>query len=279
MKIVSVITKDGLELYGMMNDINHSKAMFLHTHGTGSSFYMEGYEQEIMEVLGLKNIDSLFVNNRGAYLLEAWQQSGAAVEKFEDSVFDIDAWIKFALDNGYESIILSGHSLGSEKVAYYSKNGNYKNKVTKLFLLGFSDSFGSQERYLKKNDFDFMEEANNLVEQSFGQRLLSSGLPVHSGEIPMSAQSYIDFYGSDNKFKQALPFASGNLEHLKDITIPVIGIIGDDEHEEWTIVPIDVAMNLLKDTLLDFTGYKLVNCSHTFTNHHKELSSIISKHI
>lgn len=279
MKIVSVVTKDNITLHGMINNKNHSKSIFLHTHGTGSSFYMEGFEEKVMNSLAEKNIDSLFVNNRGAYLREAWQPTGAGTEKFEDSVLDIDAWISFAIDEGYDEIILSGHSLGSEKITYYMQFGEFKDKIIKLFLLGFSDTYGSQKRYENILGINYTDEAKELVSKNLGEVFLANSSNVHSGELPVSAMTYLDFYKEDSKFFKALPFHSKNLSHLNSIKIAVVGIIGDKESEEWTIVRIDEAMDLLNKNLSSFKGYKILDCGHIFENKHEELADIILNNI
>ncbi len=48
---------------------------------------------------------------------------------------DISAWLKFLLDEGYQEIILQGHSLGTIKVVRYLFEGEYKDKISKLILL------------------------------------------------------------------------------------------------------------------------------------------------
>lgn len=279
MKIVSVITKDNITLHGVINDKNRSNSIFLHTHGTGSSFYMEGFEDVIMGSLAEKCVDSLFVNNRGAYLLEAWQPTGAGVERFEDSILDINAWINFAVNEGYSEIILSGHSLGSEKVAYYMQFGEFKNKIVRLFLLGFSDTYGSQKRYENRLSVNYTDEAKELVSKNLGNVFLANGSNTHSGELPVSAGTYLDFYKEDSQFFKALPFHSKNLSHLNSVRIPVIGIIGDREDEEWTIVSIDESIDILSKTFASFKGYKILDCGHTFENKHKELTDIILNNI
>ena len=56
-------------------------------------------------------------------------------ELLEEAHLDISAWIKFLLDEGYQEIILQGHSLGTIKVIRYLFEGEYKNKISKLILL------------------------------------------------------------------------------------------------------------------------------------------------
>ena len=44
---------------------------------------------------------------------------GTAYEKFAESLFDIDAYLDFVKEQGFEEVHLSGHSLGAPKAAYY----------------------------------------------------------------------------------------------------------------------------------------------------------------
>jgi hypothetical protein len=43
----------------------------------------------------------LSTNNRGVGVYDAWQGNGAAIEKFEDCVIDIDAWMEYVIGRGY----------------------------------------------------------------------------------------------------------------------------------------------------------------------------------
>ncbi|RPJ37007.1 MAG: alpha/beta hydrolase, partial [Deltaproteobacteria bacterium] len=143
--IVKTITGDHLELFGILAEADGEKDIVLvNIYGTSGCFYIEEYASFLVEELPALGISALFTNNRGSHVMEAWQQSGAALEMFEDCVLDIDAWIRYVLSLGYRRIILQGHSLGTEKVVYYLNRGNPPPAVAALILLGVSDSFGNQ---------------------------------------------------------------------------------------------------------------------------------------
>lgn len=133
--IVTVNTADGLQLAGYYSPIPGSKSVLINIHGTASNFYAEGFEAPIANKLDEIGISTLFTNNRGHDILATWQKTGAANEKFEDCLIDIDAWIQFALEQGHEHVLLSGHSLGTEKVVYYMAHGQYKDTVEAVILL------------------------------------------------------------------------------------------------------------------------------------------------
>src|SRR3990167_10814196 len=133
--IVQTKTPDNLWLHALHLRAQDSNAVFLNVHGTASNFYEEYFIEVLAEKLAYQGISMLSTNNRGTGVYDAWQGNGAAVEKFSDCLIDIDSWVEFALEQGYEKIILSGHSLGAEKVTYYMIRGKYAGKVSALVLL------------------------------------------------------------------------------------------------------------------------------------------------
>jgi len=170
--IVEVETKDGLPLYGLLSESNKN-TIVINTHGTAGNFYEENFLNKLAEVIHKKGISFLSTNNRGAYVLQAYSPRGSAMEHFEDCVLDIDAWMSFVISKGYSKIILQGHSLGSEKVVYYMNKGKYKDKISAVILLGFSDSFGQQEEYDPK--LKLMLEAKKLIQANILYPHISKG--------------------------------------------------------------------------------------------------------
>ena len=166
--IVKTVTADHLELYGILAEAEGEKdAILINIHGTSGCFYIEEYTPFFFEELSALGIAVLFTNNRGSHVMEVWQNSGAALEIFEDCVLDIDAWIQYALDRGYRRIFLQGHSLGTEKVVYYMNKGKYPPAVTAMILLGISDSFGNQALIARRFPADPMVEAKRLMAAGF----------------------------------------------------------------------------------------------------------------
>src|SRR5438132_1663330 len=94
--IVQVKTRDGIWLQGLSIPSQKERVIFIHTHGTGSNFYEEYFIEVFVEKFADAGISLLSVNNRGAGVYDAYQKTGAAVEKFEECLEDIDAWIGFA---------------------------------------------------------------------------------------------------------------------------------------------------------------------------------------
>jgi len=248
--LVQVVTQDKLKLFGLINkSTNPSNLVILHTHGTSGSFYHNNFYPYIAEVANKNNFSFLQTNNRGSgnYEYELGEiPHGAALELFEDSLMDLDAWIKFCLDRGLEKIILEAHSFGNEKVIYYLNKGTYRDHVIGVILLGFNDSVGTQQRYEKKTGKNYFSEAKSLISEGRGLALLSDIFGGIAGEAPLSARSYLNFYSPGSELSKVMPLRlNTRLDMYSQIKVPILAVIGDNEEGEYTIIPIRQAMELM----------------------------------
>ena len=278
--IVQVRTRDGLWLYGLHLHADESNTVFINIHGTASNFYEEYFIEIFANTFLKEGVSILSTNNRGAGVYDAYQKSGAAVEKFEDCLTDIDAWIGFAIGEGYKKIILSGHSLGTEKAVYYMSNGKYVDKVTSVVLLAPSDSYGSHRMLNGERNPRFahveklLKESENLIAQDRGDTFLPrDAYGSHDGIMPKSAESFADFLGSQSKLLGALPFATGKLSEYAKINVPILVVIGDQE--EYTAISIKDALELMEKENKNTEVHQIKNCDHDFQEKEKELTDIV----
>ncbi len=273
--IVKVITPDNIQLFGLLSEPELStKTILINIHGTASAFYVEEFEQQFVETLTSNRISTLFTNNRGNYVMESWQSTGAALEKFEDCLIDIDTWIEFAQNKGYERIILQGHSLGSEKVVYYMEKGKYKDKVRAVILLGFCDSYGYHEQYLKTINIDPSIEAQKLVNEGMGYQFITNPWKSHAGALPQSAASYLNFFSNNSELSKTLPLRLGrDLKYYQHIRVPILGIISTGK--EYTIIPTEQAAALLKSENPLSEAYILKDTDHCFVGKQSEVAKMV----
>lgn len=276
--IVNVTTPDNIKLFGFLAESDKKDTILINIHGTASAFYVEEFEGEFIERLPNLGISVLFTNNRGNHTMESWQETGAAVEKFENCLIDIDTWVEFAFEKGYSKIILQGHSLGSEKAVYYMENGKYKDKVSGIILLGFADSFGCQMKFLKTQSIDPMVEAQELIKKGKGYELLTSIWLSHAGVLPMNANSYVNFFSENSELSEALPLRKGkDLTYYQNIKVPILGAIC--ETDPWTVIPVESAVNLLKSENKNAQIEVIGNTDHSFTGKQKDLVDIVEKFV
>lgn len=271
-------------LYGLYLHADKNDAAFINIHGTASNFYEEYFIEVFANDFLKEGISILSTNNRGVGVYDAYQKSGAAVEKFEDCLTDIDAWIEFAISEGYKKIILSGHSLGTEKVVYYMSNGKYSDKVTSIVLLAPSDSYGSHRILDGETNPRFahveelLQEAQSLIEHGHGDTFLSrDAYGSREGIMPKSAESFVDSLGPKSKLLDALPFATRKLDVYAKINVPILAVIGDQE--EYTAIPIKDALELMVRENKNTEIHKIKDCDHDFQEKERELSDIVLRFI
>lgn len=139
---------DGLRLNGMLADAD-SDITVIHVHGRGGNFYENSFLRRMYDEYPRQGINLLAFNNRGhSSYVEAYMNGrviyvGSAIEKFEDSLLDLDAACAFARTFS-SKIVLQGHSLGCEKVMYYGGN---RDGLIPLILLSPSDGYRLQTVY------------------------------------------------------------------------------------------------------------------------------------
>jgi pimeloyl-ACP methyl ester carboxylesterase len=215
--IVNVKTSDGLILHGLLTEhMKPAKTIDIHIHGAGGNFYSNGYFEGLTNRLVDLGMAYLSTNNRGA---------GVSLEKFADCLLDIDAWIEFALDTGYENIVLEGHSYGTEKIVYYMNEGRHKDRVKDVILLGSSDNVGAQMKYEQSIGKNYLQEAQELASKGENAQLLSDLFDL-CRELPISAQTYLHCFTDHSANAIALPLRQGgNLTYFQNIHVPILGVI------------------------------------------------------
>ena len=223
-KLISVETNDKLQLYGML--CREGITMLAHTHGTASCHGIEGFEPALIKFAESYDWGYLTFDNRGAHVLEDWQASGAAVEKFTDSHLDIEAWLNYLKSLGVKNVILCGHSLGTEKLVDFVRR--YYDPIIKgLILLTPADTPGAQEDWEEKSKTSYQGMAEQMVSRGNGESLLPDE-KAHAGVLPMSAKTFLDFFAEDSHLREALPFKA---DELKEIPIPTIAVV--PRKDEW----------------------------------------------
>lgn len=281
--IVNVTTADGLSLHGLLLTPDHpTRTVLLHIHGAAGNFYGNSYFEKLSNAVRELGIAYLATNNRGSgvYELEKGTVShGVALETFEDCLLDIDAWIELALDRGYDQVILEGHSYGTEKSVYYMNLGKCRDQVKAVILFGFSDNVGCQFAYEKKVGRSYLTEAAGLQSRGEEYRLLDDIFGL-CGELPISAQTYLTCFMEGSENAKALPLRHGrDLTFFRNIHVPILGVIGDQEDKEYTVIPIKEAIDLLKAENSLAEVHQIGNCGHGFAGKETQLVALVTDFI
>lgn len=106
------------------------------------NFYSNPFYYNIGDTLNSGRIDFIYAQTNDAFgRIETFNVNtgknetiGSWNERFSYTEEDIDAYLTFAEEEGYEHIILAGHSLGANKVIYYLSR-NHDPRIEHFFLL------------------------------------------------------------------------------------------------------------------------------------------------
>ena len=110
--------------------------------GIHGNFYSNPFYYNIGETLNNGGIDFIYAQTNDAFgrirtvnvNTGKEETIGSWNERFEYTDEDIEAYLDFAEEEGYEHIILAGHSLGANKVIYYLSR-HKEPRVEHFFLL------------------------------------------------------------------------------------------------------------------------------------------------
>jgi len=204
MEFVETITEDNLVLQGLISEPEEKiDSVILHIHGMSGNFWENSFIKTMLKEYPKKNISFLTVETRGAELLRWFQTGdgktkliGDSYEIFEESVYDIDAWVNFLKSKGYNKIYLQGHSLGCSKIAYYQKIKNNP-LVKSLLFISASDMMGLLVNDEEKPKYEkFLKEAKEFVQKGKENELLSG---IQWEFAKQSAKSFLNFsFENDN---------------------------------------------------------------------------------
>jgi len=232
MNFVETTTKDNLILQGLLTEpVNKTNRAILHIHGMSGNFWENSFIKTMLSDYPKNDIAFLTVETRGSELLRWFSTSkgskkllGNSYEIFEESVNDIDAWIKFLESRGYNHIHLQGHSLGCSKIAYYQKIKDNP-AVKSLLFISPSDMMGLLVEPNYKADYErFLKEAKELIKRGKENELLSD---IHWEFARQSAKSFLNFSFENNNlaiFNYYNP--ERGFETVSSIKVPMLSIFG-----------------------------------------------------
>lgn len=198
MRLVQFETKDGLRLNGAVEDVG-SETTIIHIHGKSGNFYENKFVKIMLEAYPSAGFNFLTFNNRGhSTYVEAMRKGeivyvGSAVEKFSESLLDLEAAEQFARTLG-PRVVLQGHSFGCEKIMFYSQ---HVNPNLELVLLSPCDGYRLQNVYIAPETVDQQVERLRrsyrlqglewLPQEDYGIRV-----PGKTYHVPIVAESLVD---------------------------------------------------------------------------------------
>ncbi|MEK7544740.1 MAG: DUF1749 domain-containing protein [Patescibacteria group bacterium] len=238
-EIITFETRDGLELFGGLQESRKSDTAIIHVHGMTDHFF-EGNVMTVMSKTAKSlGMGFLSFNNRGAELVTLINNDfyGTSQEQFEDCILDLEAAIQAMKKRGYTKIILSGHSTGCQKVAYYLNKHSEKPKAVKSSLIQAAiflapcDDVNFQKKLLGKKKFkESLSHAQDMIKKRLGK----FPIPEKYSSPMFSALRYHALYSGKSIEGHIFNYEE-NLECVKKIKIPFIAIFCSDE--QYAAIP------------------------------------------
>lgn len=258
-----------------------SEIAIFHTHGTAGDFYTHKFIEVEGEALDGKNISFLSANNRGHDVFAdirihnkqdvGWTQVGGGMERFEDCVFDITAWIEFLEKRGIKKIILQGHSLGPNKNIYYQYKKNDPRVIGFIHLSPQNDAGLMRD---KLGETEYLR-VNSMIMDKINMGKEKEMIPKELEELcPMSVLTYSGYFieeGVANLFPYHNP-ENPNWRILQSITQPQILIYGETDPYIKPSVETGIEIfNKNVNSISRFTSHNLKKASHSFIGYEEQL--------
>jgi alpha-beta hydrolase superfamily lysophospholipase len=282
-------TEDNLNLQGIHWKSNLKDTCIVCIHGMSGNI-IENYFAEILgEEFSKNNYGFIYGHNRGYNHINDIKTSkiskngsnetkriGVTYERFEESIFDIDLWVKKANDLGYKKIILMGHSLGCNKVIHYLSKNKCKG-VFKVILASAPDMIGlvKLEKY-QPNYIEMLNEAKNNISNNNPRKILSS---ILWDWYYLSSQTFLDLFEDDCPADNLPLLRSPNkFNELSNINIPIFAFLG--EHDDIVINSLNEDLEQIKNKAINCPNFEssiLKGANHVYGNKEKELSQLLLK--
>jgi len=141
---VRVVTEDGINLIGFKYE-GCSDEWNIIIPGVDGNIITNEFITYMGEYISANGYTFLFSHHRGSFQIISSNSLnpcipgvtiGSIFEQFNDSIYDIKAWIKYAIDNGAKKINLLGHSHGCNKmINFLSKNHEFDGYINKIILI------------------------------------------------------------------------------------------------------------------------------------------------
>lgn len=274
--LVRIKTRDGIWLDGIaVEPKRKSKTALIWIHGLSSYFYSSPILVRELSRLSTKNGIGYFkFNTRGHDLVCRGQGNqkllGTLYEKFEDCIYDIRAMIQHAKRQGYQKIILAGHSTGANKTVYYLYKTRDKN-IKGALLLGAANDISAEIKRAGKKEFKkTLLTAQKLNKKDPLALFMSKGYLF----VPRRALSLFTPGSAEDVFPYYSPDAEWNA--LKKILVPLAVVFGSrDETLDRPAKELIPIFQKNAGAAKSFSGIIIKGADHSFHKKEKELTEII----
>ena len=280
-KLVRIRSIDGIEMPGILyTPKDYTNSICIHVHGMNGNFYENRFVDVLAESYTNKGYSFLTFNNRGRdFITELIKDNdftliGGSLERFQDSLLDIQGVVDYVKKLGYKDIILEGHSYGCNKVLYYYDKMN-DDCIKRIVLLAPCDIPEESKKFLSSEEYETaVRESQVLVQEGRDNELINYSV-MANGKVAAGTFYYDFLPGGENDFFRYRDGADGKSDVLSKIKIPILIIFGDKDECVLT-ESIDVVSGYLKNNISNCNLHVIKNTDHIFTDKVEELGEIIN---
>ena len=290
-QLEKIITKDKIELDGVFFKPKKSgKKALLYVHGLSGNFYgsckiLNAFAEKFGKfgfglacfntrghdvVAGIKKINKRKKNGYERLTL------GAAFEKFEDCIFDIEAGVKFLKSKGFTEIVIAGISTGANKTAYYFSKSQSKYAKAGIFLSPLCDRSALKKdlgKNFNKKLEALLKKAKKMAASKQGNKLM----PQAENGFSFSANRILSLYveeSNEDTFPYDIPKAK--FKTLSKIKKPILAVFGSAD--KYLDRPIEQIIEIFREKskkAKKFDSAIIKNASHSYDGEEKELAKLI----
>lgn len=277
-------TQDDLKLQAVHWQSDNKDICVICIHGMSGNIIENYFAHVIGNKLSENKIGFIFGHTRGHSHLNditmrnwGYKRIGATYELFDESIYDIDLWVRKAKKLGYKTIILMGHSLGCNKSIYYLYNSyeNKMNNVNGLILASPPDMCGLfRMSTYQSNYLEMLQEAKDNINKGKPLQILSSTL---WDWYNISSQTFLSLSEENGNIDNLPLFRNPNeYSQLSKINIPILAFEGSND--DIVIRSVEEDLNLIKLKAIscpNFTISIIKNSNHIYTEKENEIAEMI----
>lgn len=273
-ELVRFPASDGLGLEGFLHEAPGRTALVF-VHGmTDVGWSPPG--PTVFELARAAGVAALLVNTRGAGIVTEFGYpdepdrdtiaAGTAFERFADGVRDLDGAVEFLGSRGFDRLVLVGHSTGCQKVVADQLEAA-RPEVEGLVLLAPVDDRAVWQRSLGASFESVLADARDrgdaaVLDLDGPTGYLSPRRFVALVE-PGSAEGDLFDYGTE-------------LDHLRDVDVPMLTVFGRDE--PFAARPVDELLARIAAESADpRSRTAVVPGDHAFRGGEAELAAAVTR--
>ncbi len=275
--VVEIVTPKKIVLNGLWFGPKKPKQVIVWVHGLASSAFSK---LDIVDKLTDSHTAVMTFNNRGHSNVARVGKvnskksftGGAAYERFEDCIDDIEGAIILAKEQGAKQVFLAGHSTGCQKAMYwaYRRGGGVSGIV---LLAPMSDYAGALKKYgaVKLRHMQMIASAmiksgktNDFVRSKFWK------------DEPDTPDRFLSLYSPDSVEQSIFSYFDPNrrAKVLSSVKLPLLNILAaEDEYADRPAEEIVRWFEMHART--DVESVIVKNATHGFKGHEDQVSKVI----